>query len=537
MRHMDEVFILLQAKLDEAKSKKNLNGSNGDIARLQKKLDKLKLQTTLDPDAAKNLANEIGQFINQKIVISDIEIHQSDTIKEAKKTGEQIGNAMNQGIESATNQATKAEAKKSGNTFFGSIKEELSKMTQKLNVASVMGNVIRAGKQMVTHVTAIDTAMLELSKVSDLSGKGLEQVSEQSFELGERLSKTGTNVLATVTTFKRAGYDIADSMKYAEEALKTTNISNNLKDTGQAADSLINIMKGFQNETPQFASKINDAITQVSNTGAVDFDHLIDGAIRLSSVADQAGLSFEQMLGTLTGGYEVLRNMEEVATGQIAIFSRLQGISLDGETEGASVSKLQETFHNATNGAVNIVDQTTGQLKNVYSILDDIANVWDSLDNSTRQTLAIEVSGSSQKDVFLAMMQNWNGVKSAVESATNSFGSADAKNEKHLNSIQGKMENFKSSVQQISGSIINSGLVKWFVDLGTNGVNALNSLVNAITPLGTIGLGAGLFASFKNVGGDQRYSPICFEIADNNMCSLGYRSFRIIECEIHMVNT
>ena len=44
----------------------------------------------------------------------------------------------------------------------------------------------------------------------------------------------------------------------------------------------------------------------MSNTEAVDFDNLIDGATRLSAVADQAGMSFEQMLGTLTGGYEIL---------------------------------------------------------------------------------------------------------------------------------------------------------------------------------------------------------------------------------------
>ncbi len=29
---------------------------------------------------------------------------------------------------------------------------------------------------------------------------------------------------------------------------------------------------------------------------------------------------------------------------------------------------------------------------------------------------------------------------------------------------------------------------------------------------------------------------VCFEIADNNMCSLGHQSFHIIECEIHRVN-
>lgn len=387
-----------------------------------------------------------------------------------------------------------------GQTWFQSLGDKIKQLSTYLSGTVIIGKLLQTGKEMVDNVSKIDASLVELEKVSDLTANGLEKVTDKSFELGKSLSKTGTDVLDSVTSFKRAGYDIADSMEYAEEALKTTNISENLKDAGQAADSLVNIMKGFRNESPEFARKINDAVNQVSNTEAVDFDNLIDGATRLSAVADQAGMSFEQMLGTLTGGYEILGNMEKVATGQITIFSRLQAIQLDGEEEVSTVAKLQETFNNATKGAVNIVDQTTGQLRNVYDILDDVANVWDNLDKNTREALAIEAAGIRQKNVFLAMMQNWEGVKDAVESASNSFGSADEENEKYIKSIQGRVENFERSVQQLSRTVLDSDLVKFFVDLGTTGVNAIDKIVDKLGSLGTIGLGAGLFAGVKNAG-------------------------------------
>lgn len=290
-------------------------------------------------------------------------------------------------------QVQAGEAGKLGNSLFGSLKDQVKSFTQWISVSGAVMEGIQAFRKATNNVIELDTKMVELSKVSDLTAQGLEDVTNQCYDLGESLSKTGTDVLDAVTTFKRAGYDIADSMKYAEEALKTANISENLKDASQNADSLVNIMKGFQNETPEFAKKINDAVNQVSNTEAVNFDNLIDGATRLSAVADQAGLSFEQMLGTLTGGYEILGNMEKVATGQITIFSRLQAIQLDGEEEVSTVAKLQEKFSNATKGAVNIVDKTSGQLRNVYDILDDLAGVWDSLDKNTREALAIEAAG------------------------------------------------------------------------------------------------------------------------------------------------
>ena len=285
------------------------------------------------------------------------------------------------------------EAGKLGKGLIEGIADQVKKFTQWVSVTSVVMEGVQAFRKATSNVIELDTKMVELSKVSNLTAQGLEDVTNQCYDLGESLSKTGTDVLDAVTEFKRAGYDIADSMKYAEEALKTANISENLKDASQNASSLVNIMKGFQNETPEFAKKINDAVNQVSNTEAVNFDNLIDGATRLSAVADQAGLSFEQMLGTLTGGYEILGNMEKVATGQITIFSRLQAIQLDGEEEVSTVAKLQEKFSNATKGAVNIVDQTSGQLRNVYDILDDLAGVWDSLDKNTREALAIEAAG------------------------------------------------------------------------------------------------------------------------------------------------
>ena len=247
---------------------------------------------------------------------------------------------------------------------------------------------------------------------------------------------------------------------------------------------------------------------------------MIDGATRLSAVADQAGLSFEQMLGTLTGGYEILGNMEKVATGQITIFSRLQAIQLDGEEEVSTVAKLQEKFSNATKGAVNIVDQTSGQLRNVYDILDDLAGVWDSLDKNTREALAIEAAGVRQKQVFLALMQNWKGVEDAVESAKNSLGSADEENEKYINSIQGKLENLESATQKLSKTLIDSDLVKFFVDLGTTGVKAIDGIVNALTPLGAAAGIGGIVAGIKNIGRPKMFG--LYKYADINMCSLGY---------------
>ena len=60
-------------------------------------------------------------------------------------------------------------------------------------------------------------------------------------------------------------------------------------------------------------------------------------------------------------------------------------------------------------------------------------------------------------------------------------------------------------MEHLSSTVVDSDLVKFFVDLGTTGVKAIDGLVSALTPLGTIGLGAGLIASFKNAGREKCY--------------------------------
>ena len=102
---MDEFLVLLQAKLDEAKSKGNVNA---DIEKLQSQLNKLKVQVEIDPKATQKLADDIGKLINQKITISNIGIDTNKTIKTAQQTGQQIGNAINQGVTNAVSKAGNA---------------------------------------------------------------------------------------------------------------------------------------------------------------------------------------------------------------------------------------------------------------------------------------------------------------------------------------------------------------------------------------------------------------------------------------------
>ena len=100
---MDEFLIQLQAKLDEAKSKGNINS---DINKIQNQIDKLKVQAEIDPKTISNLVKQLETVLNQKINISNININQSQILKQTTQTGQQIGNNIAQNITSGINKAT-----------------------------------------------------------------------------------------------------------------------------------------------------------------------------------------------------------------------------------------------------------------------------------------------------------------------------------------------------------------------------------------------------------------------------------------------
>ncbi len=101
----NEFLIELQAKLDEAKSKENINKT--DIPRLQAQLDKLKLQAEINPNTISNLVKQLESVLNQKINISNIGINPSQISKSAQQTGQQIGKNITQGINSAIQKSGK----------------------------------------------------------------------------------------------------------------------------------------------------------------------------------------------------------------------------------------------------------------------------------------------------------------------------------------------------------------------------------------------------------------------------------------------
>lgn len=85
-------------------------------------------------------------------------------------------------------------------------------------------------------------------------------------------------------------------------------------------------------------------------------------------------------------------------------------------------------------------------------------------------------------------------------------GSALEESNKSAENLTGTINKLHNSWIEFVNTVINSDGLKTGVNLINDLVKGLSNIVDLFDSAGTLGIGAGLFAGLKNVGGDKMFS-------------------------------
>lgn len=240
------------------------------------------------------------------------------------------------------------------------------------------------------------------------------------------------------------------------------------------------------------------------NNFAISSDGIASGLQRSASTLVAAGNSLEQSIAMLAAGNKVIQDPESLGNALKVLSMRIRGTKTDledagEETDGMieNTAKLREQIKALTtvdgNGGVDILTDS-GEFRSTYDILLDIAEVWDRIneaDPKNQAALLEIIAGKTRGAQTAAILQNPEDLKAAYETALNSSGSALEENEKYLDSIQGRIDLFKNSLQTMWMNFIDSDVIKFIVDLGSaalklvDTLGALPSLVGGFTGIKT----------------------------------------------------
>jgi len=151
--------------------------------------------------------------------------------------------------------------------------------------------------------------------------------------------------------------------------------------TGQSADVVSNqltvIWNNFNKEGDVAYEHYADVLTKLGAATASSTDEIAGGLEKFAGIADTIGLSYEYAASALATITATSRESEEVVgTALKTIFARIQGLK-QGDTleDGTTLNKYSEALQKV---GISIFDQT-GELKNMDSILEEMAAKWVTL--------------------------------------------------------------------------------------------------------------------------------------------------------------
>ena len=175
------------------------------------------------------------------------------------------------------------------------------------------------------------------------------------------------------------------------------------------------------------------------------------------------------------------------------------------ETEGMveSTATLRKEIM-ALSGVDIMLDENT--FRSTYDILGELADKWSTLTDIQRASLTELVAGKRQGNIVSALMNNFDTARAATETALNSEGSAMKENERYMESISGKIGQFKAEFQELSGVFFETDFLKGTVEEATDLLNVLTFVIDKAGTLPTILGGIGIAKSIKNFGSSNEFA-------------------------------
>lgn len=399
---------------------------------------------------------------------------------------------------------------KTGLSMGDRLKMQFTKLYSYFGAASVIMTGIQAVKEGFQNVLDVDTKLTELYRVTDFTSSQYSDVYDTLTTSAQKYGATLTDLISQTADWSRAGFSDPDT---AARLSEITSVYQHIADL-DAKTSMENLLTAYKGFEPQLkkqfggdaaaaAEHIADVYNEIDNNYATTAADIGEAVKRSASALSLAGNSLEETAGMVTGITEVTQDPEKAGNSLKVLSMRLRGMKgelqdLGEETDEnvENLSQMQGKILNLTHGKVNIFDNT-GDFKSTYEIMQGIADIYDDLTDSDKADLLETIAGKNRANEVAALIQNWDRVAQATESAENSAGSAMAEQEKYANSLQGRLNSLTSSLQTISNTALDSGFLKGLVSGATEAINILNKVIDTIGIIPTVATVAGAAMSLS----------------------------------------
>lgn len=161
------------------------------------------------------------------------------------------------------------------------------------------------------NVVEIDTAVTELRKVSEYTGKSLEEYMGRAAEQAQKLGVSISDYVNSTADWKRLGYSDEDAENLATYSTLLKNVGDNIDDVNTSSSYLISTLQGFGLLADQAEDVVNK-IDAVANTQPVTAKDLGEILTRSSAAMSAANNTLEETIALGTAANSVIQDADTV---------------------------------------------------------------------------------------------------------------------------------------------------------------------------------------------------------------------------------
>lgn len=346
-------------------------------------------------------------------------------------------------------------------------------------------------REVYNNVVEIDDAMVELRKVTNESENAYSQFSDRAAKTARDLGASISDYVSATADWSRLGYNMPDAEELARVSTLLKNVGDGIESVTDASSYMISVLKGFD-LAAEDAQKVADLVNEVANNEPASAEDILEILTRSGAALHEAGNDLDQAVALGVAMNSVTQNAE--STGQtlktVSMYLRAAKTDLTamGEsTDGCanSVSELRSELKKLT-GVDIMADAAGTQFKSTYDILMEISKVWGKLTDVDRANVTKLLGGKRNANSVSAVLSQFQIAEKSMKDAANSAGSAAKENEVYLTSITGKLNQLDAAFQQFSKDLLDSSLIKFFVDFATGAVDLADGAVKAAGTLPTL---------------------------------------------------
>lgn len=407
--------------------------------------------------------------------------------------------------------ATYEEAGSKGESFL----EKVSDKAKWLAAFYVVNELKNGFFETIGIIKETEDAVVNLQRVLNDDTISQSKMSSDLYDIAYEYGRTFQEVSEVSTQFAQAGYedwnDVLELTRGTMLALNTAEL-----DVTQSTEGLIAIMAQWNLTAEDYADVI-DKINVTADNFAVTSETIVAALQRSSSSAKNANISLEETISIITALAEATgRSGENIGTALNSLIiytSKTDALNKFAKVGSDTMKQLVADYKAGAASIFDVWQQLSEEVENLSQQQQEVL-----FQDADFQELATELqsalgdvygaAGTYRQNYFIALLNDMDTVRDAMENMANYAGYSANENEKYMESLTASWNQLKAALAELAVQLGDAGLLdflKFLTETATAAVKLTQSLGGVVPLLTTI---TGLFTVVKQ----QKISSALTEI-------------------------